>query len=160
MQWYYFNSKKRVSLYPSHGILYARGFSTNIKDLIREYGTVFKRRNTTKLPYIWMQKELQRFPLDYSSSTFPLKRFLPACFFFDCNRRLTEPFVGLVAIRFFWTTLTLLISSVKRSSASSLFCSWLRCCCDLMTMMPSLVIRLSLSAVSYTHLTLPTICSV
>lgn len=61
----------------------------------------------------------------YMSSLRTLLRscFLPACFFFDAKRRLTAPLVGLVGMRFLCVTLTLLINSTSRSSASALLSS-------------------------------------
>ena len=56
---------------------------------------------------------------------------------------LTDARLGLVAIRFFWTTVTHLIRSVKRLRASSLFRFWDLCTEDLMTITPSLFSRRS-----------------
>ena len=63
-------------------------------------------------------------------------------------RRLWEPLVGLVGRRALGTNVIPLISACSRSMASIRFFSWVRYCCDLMTMTPSLLMRRSFRASS------------
>lgn len=65
------------------------------------------------------------------------------CFFSSSLRRCC-PWLGVVLIlRGSTTTATLNISDRNLSNASDRLRSWLRCSCDLITITPSLVIRLS-----------------
>jgi len=97
--------------------------------------------------YLYRQAPKQRQARDSRyKSTLPRPALMLPRLLLDSSRRVFEPRVGLVGLRFFSTLVALWINSTRRSSASARFCSWVRYCWALMINTPSLVMRLSRSA--------------
>lgn len=76
-------------------------------------------------------------------STFLRRDFIWERLALFSSLRRFAPFVGLVGRRFLGSVPAAFTICLRRVRASSRLRSWLRCCCDLRTMMPSFVMRLS-----------------
>ena len=85
----------------------------------------------------------------FYSSTLPRNVFSSPRFVLPSRRLFFELLVGLVGMRFLDEMPALMIKAWRRASASSRFFSWLRKRCALMTITPSLEMRLSASCPSF-----------